>query len=248
MLLAALFFFAVLTLLGGQSFGVSLVLLLLYWLPPLLPAWVLRRFVDLPLALLSSALLWVVAVALFHALSDPAAIWRDLVDAQVAAAGDLNPGLEAMDLQDLRALLHEYGDYISGALASVFFLFSLVSLMLARAWQSKLFNPGGFREEYLRLRFGRMAAAAAALALALGLAVPVGANIAILAVFLFSVQGVAVLHALASARGHGGGMILFIYALLSTSVVLPLILWGYALVGLVDNWLNFRTLFGRRPD
>ncbi len=245
LLLATVLFVAVLTLLGGQSLGASLALPLLYWLPPLLPAWVLRRYVDLSLALLSSALLWVLAMALLHVLSDPAALWRDFVDVQVAAAEDLNPGLEAVDL---RALLHGYSDYITGGLASVFFLFSLVSLMLARAWQSQLFNPGGFRQEYLQLRFGRIAAAAAVLILVLSLAAPLWANMAILAVFLFAVQGVALFHALAASRGLGGGLILFVYALLLAAIFLPLILWGYALAGLVDNWFDFRNRFGRQAD
>ena len=243
MLLAAFLFAAVLTLFLGQNLGASLLLPLLYWLPPLLPAWVLRRSVNLSAALLSSALLWILVITLFHALSDPAALWRDLVDVQVAAAEELNPDLEAVDL---RALLHSYSDYIAGGLASVFFLFSLVSLMLARAWQSKLFNPGGFRQEYLGLSFGRIPAAAAALVLALSLllAASLWGNIAFLVVFLFMVQGAAVFHALASARGLGNGMILFIYALLLAAIFLPLILWAYAIVGLADNVLNFRTRFG----
>ena len=242
LLLATLLFVAVLALFWGQSLGASLVLPLFYWLPPLLPAWVLRRFVDLSLAVLSSALLWAVAIMLLHALSDPAALWRDLVDVQVTAAEELNPELGAVDL---RTLLYSYSGYITGGLASVFFLFSLVSLMLARAWQSRLFNPGGFRQEYLRLSFGRIAAAAAALVSALSLlfSAPLWDNIAILAALLFTIQGVAVLHALVSDRGLGGGAILFIYALLLASIFMPLILGAYSILGLVDNWFGFRTRF-----
>ena len=245
MLLAALIFAGILVLLGGQSLG-ALALPLVYWLPPLLPAWVLRRFVNLPLALLSSALLCVVAIALFHLLSDPPALWRELVNVRLAAAEELNPGLEAVNL---RALLHGLSDYITGGIASLFFLFSLVSLMLARAWQSQLFNPGGLSREYLELRFGRIAAAAAILILVLGLTEPLFfANVGILVVFLFAVQGAAALHALAGARGLGGGAIFIIYGLLLASILLPLILQFYALVGLFDNWVDFRTRFGRKPD
>jgi hypothetical protein len=117
-------------------------------------------------------------------------------------------------------------------------------LLLGRWWQALLFNPGGFRPEFHQLRLGRPLAL---LALALfGAAVlsgwPVLSNLVLVLGTLYSVQGIAVAHALVFKLRLSPAWLLLLYLFL-----VPLLSQLVMALGIADAWADFRTRARPRP-
>lgn len=213
------------------------------WLPLWALAWYLRRTVSPGRTLVLAGLLGVVVVAAVHgALDDPAGWWQEQLTAllqQLIPAGEAPP-------PDVVAVL---ADLMTGAMAAGFALSLVAALLLARWWQALLYNPGGFRAEFHRLRLGPKAAAVTA-ALLLGATAAGGVpgdiarDLAMVAMALHVLQGLAVIHGVAGIASLHTGWLVAVYALL---VVLPAqTALALALGGVVDNWFDFRGLAARR--
>jgi len=95
---------------------------------------------------------------------------------------------------------------------------------------------------------GVLAAALAGLAVLVG-GIATGqtifANLMVVVLFSFALQGLALVHAFSAARGWPSGVLALVYVMLlfGMSVVAPLL----AVVGMVDNWLNFRGRLAGPP-
>lgn len=121
---------------------------------------------------------------------------------------------------------------------------SALCLLLARWWQAVLYNPGGFREEFHRLRLTPPATMLTlAIGLALSSAAPEWRLWALTAGLPLTVAGFALVHGLVGQRGRGGGLLFAIYALwLLSDWVKGLLI----LLAVADSWLDFRSR-GRPP-
>ena len=133
-------------------------------------------------------------------------------------------------------------------IASIFgFMLALTLVgctVLARWWQSALFNPGGFREEFHAIRFGSvpglaLVGAGASLYLQ-GPAMQIWAQIVMLPLL---VAGVGLVHALV-ARRRVGGMLGLLYAALLLAPPVKYVVMGLAAV---DAVANLRRLLGVAP-
>ena len=121
----------------------------------------------------------------------------------------------------------------------------LLSLLLARAWQAGLYNPGGFGAEFRALRLGKRFALAALLIAALAAVPQIGAAAAVAADTLFTLllvyllQGLALAHALVRRLQAQRGWLIGLYVLLLVAApqVMPLL----ALLGWVDAWVDVRN-------
>jgi uncharacterized protein YybS (DUF2232 family) len=127
---------------------------------------------------------------------------------------------------------------MTGALGVSVMSIALGALFLARSWQAGLFNPGGFQKEFHSLSLGRNAALICVLII--GLAIVVGGQvasaIAMVVIFGFFVQGLAVTHALVKQRGMHRYWLHGVYVLL----LLPHTLLLLAALGLADNLFSLR--------
>jgi hypothetical protein len=120
-----------------------------------------------------------------------------------------------------------------------------LGLFLARSWQARLYNPGGFGQEFRHLRFSRGLALLALVLLVLTL---VGGGLhaswmrvlALLLLILFFLQGLAVLHALLGRASSGRGWLIGVYVLLF--LAMPYMGLTLAATGYVDVWRDFRRL------
>ena len=130
-------------------------------------------------------------------------------------------------------------------IASIFgFMLALTLVgctVLARWWQSALFNPGGFREEFHAIRFGSvpglaLVGAGASLYLQ-GPAMHIWAQIVMLPLL---VAGIGLVHALV-ARRRVGGMLGLLYAALLLAPPVKYVVMGLAAV---DAVANLRRLLG----
>ncbi len=221
----------------GQGLWLGLGSGLIQWLPLLGLAVVLRVSsswtLTLQVGMVASLLVLVVVYLL---LPNQEAWWLSLLDEY------LRPALEKMESQgptlddQLRAIARS----LSGLLTAAVLLSSVVTLMLGRAMQAALYNPGGFAAEFQELRLGQWPAllAVTLIFLALLVASPLTMSLATVAAVVFLLQGFAVVHALVKRRGWPKAVLVAMYVFLI--VFLAPMVMSIAGLGLVDSFADFR--------
>lgn len=220
---------------SGQPGGV-IGLLLLVWLPLFATASILRQTVSLPLALMVSTGIAVLGVAVWHLMvPDPEAFWRLRLG---SLGGD--------DLTEAQTdqLMQFFGAHLATFMALGLWLNVVIGLLLGRAMQAALYNPGGFRREFHELRLDwRLAAATLAIMLGATFSGPGFLNdVSLLLAGLFAVQAVALVHAIVHGRGWSSGLVLVPY------VLLPIAFVAVALLGVLDAWLDIRRRMLKKPS
>jgi hypothetical protein len=229
-------------LLGNAVLGVGLASGLVggLWLPLWLMAWVLRRTISLPAALAAAGLLGAAfVIAVFLSVDDMEAFWGRVLDALRTLAGEQGNGA----LGGLKLNLEDAARIATGAVAANMVLGLVLSLMLARWWQSLLYNPGGFRKEFHALRLGQGTALAVmgifALTLVPGDNVSIlASNLSFVAVVIYMVNGLALAHWAVASSGASAGWLAALYGLMVFA--LPYVAVLLAVVGLADSWANLR--------
>lgn len=210
-------------------------LALLVFLPAVGLARTLRKSATLNVCVqLASGVAVLAVVAWFVAVPDPVGLWARGLDA--AFADQLAGTPEGEEL------LATAPKWMTGAAALLLLLISLGGLMIGMAWHASVSSPGAFGEAFRSLRLGRTAAlvALAVAVMAILGGSLVGANMLLVLLAPLTMQGLAVLHGIASIRGWTNTGMLW------TAVYAGLILVSYATVpvfaavGLVDNWLDIR--------
>jgi uncharacterized protein YybS (DUF2232 family) len=209
------------------------------WLPMIVLALVLRQSVSLPLAVLGAGAIGLLVLAgVYLLVPDPVAMWREVLE-QV-----FRPALERADTEmstgQLEELLDQVARLMSATVAASLTVSLVLSLLLARWWHAMLDNPGGFGREFRELRLGRSVsvAALAVFAAVIFVQTPALLGLAAVLVGVLLFQGLAVVHALVAARGMSMGWLAGMYVLLFlVPQSVPLI----SLLGLIDNWVNFRA-------
>ena len=231
--------------LAGIALGASwpmLEVLSMCWLPLWLLALVLRATVSLSRTFQAAALLGLLGVAGFYAvLGDPAIGWGGVLsqwEQELATLTSMGQQADRAMLEQLLALLKEWAPFLPGQAVSAALLLVLLALILGRWWQSLLFNPTGFRPEFHQLRLGRPLAT---LALVLfGAAAlsgwPVLINFMLVLGTLYTVQGIALVHAMAFKWQLSPAWLLLFYLLL-----IPLLSQLVMALGVADAWADFRN-------
>lgn len=231
-------------LLGLGAMWPMVSVLLACWTPLWILAWLLRATVSLSVTLRAVALLGLLGVGGFYlVLGDPAVWWNQALDGLRQGLTALPSG-ERATLEQLLDLLRSWAPLLPGQAVSAALLFVLAGLLLGRWWQALLFNPGGFRPEFHQLCLGRPLAL---LALVLfGAAVlsgwPVLSNLVLVLGTLYSVQGIAVTHALVFKLRLSPAWLLLLYLFL-----VPLLSQLVMALGIADAWADFRTRTRPRP-
>ncbi|MEK1904288.1 MAG: hypothetical protein AAAB13_00780 [Pseudomonas sp.] len=130
---------------------------------------------------------------------------------------------------------------LTGLMAALLQIVSLLCLMLGRYWQAALYNPGGFGREFSALRLPP------ALAFGLLLAMLIGPNLGVELAMLtplcsvpLAFAGLALLHGLGLARFWLVG--LYVTLLLFMQLIYPLLV----AVAIVDSLIDFRGRLARK--
>ncbi|MBU2479110.1 MAG: DUF2232 domain-containing protein, partial [Gammaproteobacteria bacterium] len=127
----------------------------------------------------------------------------------------------------------------------------LISLLWARAWQARLYNPGGFGAEFRALRLGQKFALASLAIVAVaqlpmaGLAA-VAADIVFTLVVVYLLQGLALAHAAVHITKARRIWLVLLYGLLLFAA--PQLVMLLALLGWLDAWIDVRARLGGRGD
>jgi len=212
------------------------------WLPVLILAVVLRQTVSLPITLAVAALICGVAVFAFHLMiGNTVEWWQNILD-KVLAEVFKQPGINAADVEMMRSAASQY---MTGLMASAFFISMVLSVFLARWWQATLYNPGGFKLEFLQFRVDRSIAILGALIMIWAMINPVPGNLAsdlsIVISIYASVAGIALIHHWVDATEAHKAWIILLYLLLL--FIAPQILVLLAIIGFADAWLNIRRFY-----
>lgn len=222
------------------AFVMSFFIAMVLWLPVwVMSAWLLRR--NMSMTLLLSAALGIGMVAGTFVFGDPVAALERTFTSQVLPALEQGEASE-QQIQQFKDLLHIYARLATGVLIGSVITLNFAGLLIARAWQSILYNPGAFSAEFSRLRLGSIAAWIAVAVIALALLAPEGKlgdaalNVMLVALGAFLFQGLALVQAYATAHQFSTVGTVVVYVLV---LITPLIFVS-AVLGLVDNWFHFR--------
>lgn len=230
---------ALLMLAVHQSIQADLIVMGSLWAMTWLLAVTYRRTAQIAWMVLGAGAFGLLIVAGLYAwLGDPSIMWMELLDKYFRPV--LEEGQLLRSAAEMDKLLRDLSRVMTGGMAALASVTLIVSLLLARWWQARLFNPGGFRSEFHGLRLGRalailmLALVAASLLSKLGLA----ADMATVIWLLFFFQGMAVVHALVAQVGMNTGWLVSIYILLALMpyYASPVI----SGLGFVDAWFDFR--------
>jgi hypothetical protein len=228
-------------------FVISLVVAV--WLPALFCAQVLRKWRSLSMALTTAGLIALGAMLVFYlAVGDVRAWWYTILKA-VFEPMLTTPSMPLSE-GEVENWLNSFAAIMTGVVAATLLLTAMINLSLARWWQALLFNPGGFRQEFHGLRLDwRIAAAVLPVAIMSSLLSegPVqgfGQDAMVLVMAMFSVPGLALLHAVVAHKKIHRAALIAVYVLMI--FILPQMVMILAATGLTDSWLDFRRRLGIR--
>lgn len=249
-LLVALASLLALGALGMLLFSQPLVLILMgamLWAPLLLLGELLRVSRSLVFTVEAAVVAGFGLVLLqYPLLGDPVAFWAGILGEFLGQMADPTVFAEG----DRDELIKLMAPWMVGALGAVWFLQLAVSLFLARWWQAQLYNPGGFGEEAYNLRFRRWLLILVPVILVLGSAggdeTNLAAQLSLVGISAFFIQGVTLVHALVNGLKASPIWLIGFYIVLV--VGMPPSFTAVSAAGFADGWLNFRAKLRSRPD
>ncbi|WP_305906919.1 hypothetical protein Q9L42_018495 [Methylomarinum sp. Ch1-1] len=233
-------------LLGSYQFALLYGLVL--WLPIWLISIVLREGRYLSVTIEVAVILGIVGIVGFYLYHpDPAALWNSLLTQMFQPVMD---GSVDVPSEEISLSLARFSRIMTGAIAAGIVYGLIFGLFLARWWQSALYNPGGFRAEFLGLRIHPQLAYLTLVVLVMALTLSgavaeVCRNIIVLLFVLYTLTGTAALHASFAEMKSGRFMVPFLYI---TLVMIPHVAIAVALFGLGDTWLNLRNKISNQSD
>jgi hypothetical protein len=215
--------------------------LLVLWLPVWVLGALLRSSRSLDLAAQLALGFGLVLLAVFYLqLGEPQAQWEEIL--QPMAAGFVES--QVMDAAQSQTFVQLVAAWMTGIFAAGFYFQLLLALLLARSWQARLYNPGGFQVEFHALRTSRVLGLVALPLLGLTLLQGVDApglvrDLGLLLVPLFFLQGLAVAHNVVASTRLSRGWLVALYILMFVAIPHMVIL--VTLIGVADVFADFRS-------
>ncbi|HIO97607.1 MAG TPA: DUF2232 domain-containing protein [Leucothrix sp.] len=227
-----------------QSAGSGVIAGLINWLPMVLLASALAMTKSWGKTLLLILAFSAIGVLLFHLIHpDASAYWKPMLE-------QMKPFLLKMQQanqtsgnigKSLDETINNAANWMTGTFAAALAIISILSLIIARNWQARLYNPGGFGEEFRQIRIGKQASIA--LVVAIVIAVLSGNQLIVelimvgIAIFLF--QGLSLAHAMVKKRGMNTRWLIGLYILMFLLPIEMIVL--LATFGIIDNFADFRA-------
>ena len=216
--------------------GIPIAYMVSVWLPVILCASVLRRTQSQGLMVLCAGTTGILFTAYIHfVLEDIQEWWQAWFDSwKEYATSD-------QTAQQLDQVYQFISPLLSAFIASGFVISLITTLLLARWWQSALYNTGGFRKEFYSLRLPRILVFPTLLGLFTLLLAPDNTSIlvrdgVILMLILYLYQGLSVIHGFFHTRAFSR---LWLISMYGTFFVLPhVILLFVSCVGIVNACLG----------
>ena len=124
--------------------------------------------------------------------------------------------------------------------AASFYGMAVGSVFLARSWQARLFNPGGWQEEFHQMRLSPRFVMGVVLAVMFAAFIGIEPVLVLMiATVPLIVCGLALVHGVVGKRKLGGQWIFGLYA--SVFILFPTVLILLVVLALLDSLVNFRS-------
>ena len=214
-----------------------MVFVLLAWLPAWMIASVLRQTVSLAYSLQVLTVMSLLAVVLVYAMvPNIGELWREPLDIMVEQLAQQS---EDFTLAELKQTEDWVIKFLPGLFASSLMFGTMLSLFLGRWWQAVFYNPGGFGKEFRSLNLGKFSAMCAIVIMLVAIFANSVFGLAMVAVVfvLYSMQALALLHAVIKIRQLNAAWLFFVYL---TMFFVPHVMLLLILAGFADPWLDIR--------
>ncbi len=216
--------------------GIPIAFMATVWLPVILCAGLLRNTQSQGLMVLCAGTVGVFFTALIYVmLEDIQKWWHEWFELWQQYA-ESEPAR-----QQLEQAYQLISPLLSAIFASGFVISLIITMLLARWWQSALFNPGGFRKEFYALRLPRILVFPTLAGLLTLLLIPGATSIAlrdtvILMLVLYLFQGISVIHGFLYTRARSRVWLIVIYGMF---FIMPrFVLLFMSCVGIVNACLG----------
>ncbi|HEY7840784.1 MAG TPA: hypothetical protein VIC61_04375 [Gammaproteobacteria bacterium] len=205
------------------------------WLPVLLCASVLRRTESQAAMVMAAGGIGMgLVIAMRLSIPDIDRWWHEWLVSWVD--GNVRPEVAAQ----YREFVDQMAPLFNGAMGAGLAISLILALLVARWWQSLLFNPGGFRSEFRRMALPR--ALGLVLAASVGLLFVLEAearnglrDLLLVALFMYLFQGIAAVHRTVAIRGLSSAWLVAMYGLL---LLAPQMILFVACLGFADSWMG----------
>lgn len=218
-------------------------MVLVWWLPVVLTAAVLRFTRSLGLTMLSlGSLCMVVMSVAYLVIGDMPVWWQDMIPSMLQPMSDATNF--NLTKEELNQLMANMSIVMTGFISATIVYLTMINLFIARWMQSLLFNPGGFRAEFYGLKLDRrlsifLLVVAAVSAFTSGIIANYALNLLILIAALYSLQGLAIVYAVVAALNAHIGWLIGLYVLMFFA--LPYVMLVLSFTGVADNFMDFRS-------
>lgn len=207
------------------------------WLPVWLCSVILRITESQGMTLLAVAgvgIALVMSTSLFN--DELVAWWQNWVDVFLAQNFTASEATQMQELFDITLPL------LGGIIAAGIMISLVMTVLLARWWQSHLFNPGGFRDEFHRLLLPGWMTLLTFICLLVSLLddsslILLVRNVLVVLVVVHMFQGIASAHRVVYNRKLSRAWLAAMYAFL---VFLPQMALFVACIGMADAWRRNR--------
>jgi hypothetical protein len=216
----------------------TLELLLSLWIPVYICSLVLKKTesqaaMSIVVALIAAAYV----IFSYISIGDVEARWRN----SLIALSD--QGFVAGSEEQRQLMMDFMPPLLNAAMAAIIVISMMATMLVARWWQSGLFNPGGFRKEFHAFGLPKQLALPTVVAIGLlfiidsGFSAPMR-DLLVVIVILYMFQGIASIHRIVLNRAMSRTWLVTMYCLL---VLLPqLMVIFIAWIGMTDSMLNVR--------
>jgi hypothetical protein len=218
------------------------ILLLIAWLPVFLVTLALGYTRSLAIGLMAASAVGVVGVVLMHLfIGVPAEWWFEKILPIIKIVGEQNE----WSATQIQKIATQMAVWMTGIVAAGISLNAVLGLLIGRAWQSKLYQPGEFGREFRQLQLGKLAAVIALVPIILSFT-PLAQTLSMIvdcmfvALLLFTIQGLSVIHAWVNARNKGRFLLIITYVLLV--ILMAQMMMILTIIGVLDQWFDFRKL------
>ncbi len=228
-------------LLGSISIGP-----LYAWLSVIVIAAVYRNTRSLSLSLQLLTILGLCSVLLSAVIfPDLQSQWQNFMQSTLKALEE-DPAFKSMwesaklSPERLEKYLPAIASIMTGMLVSVLILITTMTIFLARQWQGFQENIRSFREEFIAIRLGKVLAIVTVtfLVAALMLKYAILWQLTLVSLSIFSIQGMAIVHAFIGQFANSIIGFVVVYGLLL--IATPQMILALSTLGVIDAFLNFR--------
>jgi hypothetical protein len=214
---------------------------LLLWVPVWIAASVLRMTQSLAVTLQVIALLYSLTVAIvFVVMGNPVQYWMEMLE---GIRPVLQKAYNIQDAEKLKQVMVVMAKMMTGAAAAYSGIVLILSLLVGRGWQAMLFNPGGLRDEFNQMRYGKIAGLLTLVVITASLMSgnDLLVNISIVLGMVYVFYGLAVVHGVLAKKTNGNFWLIGLYVLflLAAQLVVPVLM----VLALSDTWVNYRARF-----